>query len=136
MKRAFLLFVVLSVFAVQAGAQAPDAASLTGTWKVTSVSVGGSSFSASEQKKAESLNGRFRNARFQFRSGHHCSFDCGVPELRIQDGYWQLINATTVEVREWKDRRSLLMSVLIEKTGTATQFRLDETPFIFTVVKE
>jgi hypothetical protein len=135
MKRAyFLLVCFLLAAAFRAPAQSLAAKDLIGTWRVMEVSAAPGQYSAAEKKKMAEFKDAFLQAVFRFKEGNHFSFEFGPSEISIDDGFWKL-DGDAVEVREWKDKSSLLMKILIKKNGGATTFAIDETPFILKVNK-
>ncbi len=135
MKRTYPIVAILLFAVVSAGAQKITTSDLIGTWQVLKVSAAPGQYSAAEKKQIKSLDDAFLKSSFLFKEGSRCSFEFAFEEMRITDGFWKL-DERAIDIREWNDRSSLLMKIIVAKKGEVTTFAIDETPFVLEVKKE
>lgn len=129
MKHVLLVFVlIMATTFCKAQANAKE---LIGTWTVTKVELSAGT-GAAEAKEMASIKDAFLKSRFHFKAGNHFAFDFAFPDMRIKDGFWTVNSEGAIEVREWKDRRGLLMKVFVQRDGLI-KFLIDETPFVLEV---
>ena len=141
MKKFAFWALLMEVFLAPSLLQAQDinATELLGKWSVTNIRHDDAELTREGFKdlgKLKMIEDKFRTSVFDFKKGNHFRFQFPDKEMKIDDGYWSLSpDHKTVNIYEWKDRKSLLMRIFVSQISSLITFRLDETPFSCDVVK-
>ena len=101
---------------------------IIGNWKVMSVHYLADKIPKNEVGMVEKQKKLFLKAAFNFKENHNCSFDIGVKEMKITNGYWTLNKKNgTISITENVKSKALLMEIQTKSNGNQVKFLITET---------
>ena len=101
---------------------------IIGNWKVTSVHYLADKIPKNEVGMIEKQKKIFLKAAFNFKENHNFSFDIGVKEMKITNGYWTLNKKNgTISITENVKSKALLMEIQTKSNGNQVKFLITET---------
>ena len=101
---------------------------IIGNWKVMSVHYLADKIPKNEIGMVEKQKKLFLKAAFNFKENHNFSFDIGVKEMKITNGYWTLNKKSgTISITENVKSKALLMEIQTKSNGNQVKFLITET---------
>lgn len=108
-----------------------------GNWKVKSIEILKISEDLGNRKKLEILKKLFLKAKFEFQADKHFNFKFEMKEMELTNKLWKFNSfKNVISVTELKDKKSILMEIMVSVENSKTFFILIESPFKLEVTKE
>lgn len=132
-------FSILLCFSIsKINAQSITETNFIGKWKVIAIKEVNKPKTKAETARMDSIKKELKKAIFTFESNKKFSFNISIPELKVNDAFWQyLVNEEGIKISKKInasfDNSIFQIDVKVEKKKV--YFYIEEIPFLFTVEK-
>jgi hypothetical protein len=134
----FFLSLLFCISINKINAQTITETDFIGKWKVKAIKEVNKPKTKAETARMDSIKKELKKAIFTFESNKKFSFNISIPELKVNDAFWQyLVNEEGIKISKKInasfDNSIFQIDVKVEKKKV--YFYIEEIPFLFTVEK-